>query len=88
MRVIKMLGLAFALSTAIGCSGSNGNNGGGKPDLSGGGSNADMATGPTCFSGTPATDTDFLNSCTTDDNVDVTPFYPTNAPNGQLPALP
>jgi hypothetical protein len=78
MRNLGLIGL-FALGLA-GCSSStNGNNG--SPDMA--------TTGPGgCVSATPASDTDFLNACTTADSYDVTPFYPANAPNGALPALP
>jgi len=47
--------------------------------------NPDMS--PTCFTGTPATNEDFLNACTTAASVDIVPFYPDKAPNGVLPPL-
>jgi len=49
------------------------------------GVSADLA--PTCSS-TPTTSVELLNACTTADSVDKLPFYPTLAPNGQLPTLP
>ena len=64
-----------------------GGGGGGNPDLStGSGGKPDMAAG---CSQSPATDVDFLNSCypASVSAVDVVPFYPTLAPNGQLPPL-
>jgi|GEM_PF-6233254 len=36
----------------------------------------------------PVTSVELLNACTTADSVDKMPFYPTRAPNGQLPPLP
>jgi hypothetical protein len=55
------------------------------PDMAG--TNPDM--GASC-SMNPMTNDELLNGCTTAaiDHVDITPFYPTLAPNGQLPALP
>jgi hypothetical protein len=50
------------------------------------GNNPDMAF--VCFSGTPMTNSDFLNACTSSASEDVMPFWPTLAPNGQLPSLP
>jgi len=47
--------------------------------------NPDMS--PTCFTGTPATDEDFLNACTTAASVEIVPFWPDKAPNGMLPPL-
>jgi hypothetical protein len=47
--------------------------------------NPDLA--PTCVTGTPATNEDFLNACTTAASVDIVPFYPDKAPNGVLPPL-
>ena len=47
--------------------------------------NADLA--PTCFTGTPMTNEDFLNACTTAASIDIVPFWPDKAPNGTLPPL-
>jgi hypothetical protein len=48
----------------------------------------DMAqSSSTCFTGTPMTNEDFLNACSTASSVDITPTYPDNAPNGVLPPL-
>jgi hypothetical protein len=40
-----------------------------------------------CVSGTPMSNTDFLNACTTAASIDIEPFYPDKAPNGMLPPL-
>lgn len=69
---------------ALGCDSSSNNNNN-APDLAMPASNPDLA--PTCFTGTPATNEDFLNACTTASSVDITPFYPANAPSGTLPPL-
>ncbi len=94
------LGLVLAASAAgsiIGCGGSNNNGGsgggggGGTAGSGGGGGgstgNADMAF--VCVQN-PMTNDDFLNSCAPAgvDSVTIDPFYPSLAPNGQLPALP
>ena len=91
------LGLVLAASAAgsiIGCGGSNnggagGAGGGGTGGGGGGGSmgNPDMAF--VCVQN-PMTNDDFLNSCAPAgvDSVNIDPFYPSLAPNGQLPALP
>ena len=48
----------------------------------------DMAmSASTCFTGTPMTNEDFLNACSTASSVEIAPFYPDNAPNGVLPPL-
>ena len=54
-----------------------------KPDLTMG-SQPDMA--PAC-SMNPMTHVEIINACTNADSVDKMPFYPTLAPNGQLPPL-
>jgi hypothetical protein len=41
-----------------------------------------------CFSGSPMSNDQFLNACTTAASDDVMPFWPTLAPNGVLPSLP
>jgi hypothetical protein len=69
---------------AIGCGDSNNVMNNPTPDLAMQGQ-PDMA--PTCFAGTPATNEEFLNACTTSASVDLVPFYPDNAPNGTLPPL-
>jgi hypothetical protein len=50
-------------------------------DLSG----VDMSGG--CVSN-PMTNTEILNACTSAPDVDLVPFYPSQTPNGVLPALP
>lgn len=96
-RIILGLGSAALIASAalfVGC-GDNGTTNNTFPDMAmqqqtgdmaHPGGNADMSF--VCFSGTPTTDTDFLNACTTAASDDVMPFYPTLAPNGQLPSLP
>ena len=81
MRNLIFIGLV-ALG-AVGCGGSSNNNG--NPDMAMAMSNPDLS--PTCFSGTAATNENFLNACSTADSVEIDPFYPANAPNGQLPPL-
>jgi hypothetical protein len=71
----------IAVTVALGAAGCGSDNkASGSPDMATGGPGG-------CFTGTPMTNEDFLNACTSADSVDVTPFYPTNAPNGVLPAL-
>jgi hypothetical protein len=96
-RIILGLGSAALIASAVmfvGC-GDNGTTNNNFPDMAmqmqpgdmaGGGNNPDMSF--VCFSGTPMTDTQFLNACTTAASDNVTPFYPTLAPNGVLPSLP
>lgn len=78
--------VVLVASLAIGC-GSNSNNS--TTSTTGGTTgvmqNPDMS--PTCFTGTPANNADFLNACTSAPSIDIEPFYPTNAPNGVLPPL-
>jgi hypothetical protein len=82
MRTLILVGLV-ALGAA-GCDSSNNNMT--APDMAMMQmENPDLS--PTCFSGTPATNENFLNACTTASSVEIMPFYPTNAPNGTLPAL-
>lgn len=93
------LGLTIALSgvaSTVGCggSGNNGGGGGGGGGTAGGGGGGggggsgspDMAFA--CVAN-PTSDPDFLNGCAPAgvDSVDVTPFYPTLAPNGTLPPI-
>jgi hypothetical protein len=89
-------GSTLLVAAAVGCD-SNGNTGGGGGSGGsggsggggggGGGGNPDM--GFQCVMN-PMTDPDFLNSCApaSVQSVDITPFYPALAPNGQLPSLP
>ncbi|MCU1283062.1 MAG: hypothetical protein JWM53_6608 [bacterium] len=96
-----VLGLSIALSavgTTLGCGGSNnngGSGGGGGGGTAGGGgggggggstSNPDMAF--SCVAA-PTSDPDFLNGCAPAgvDSVEISPFYPTLAPNGTLPPI-
>lgn len=97
MRTTKLTAieqLCFCLASVVlmtlvalvvaGCGG-NGNNGG---DMGGGGGGggSDMAGGG-CVSN-PMTHLEIINACTDSQSVDITPFYPSAAPNGMLPALP
>jgi hypothetical protein len=73
-----------ALAGAAGCDSNNNNNN--SPDLSMNQmNNPDMAE--TCFSGTPMTNEQFLNACTTASSVEISPEFPSAAPNGVLPPL-
>jgi hypothetical protein len=90
--------LGFVAATAwmvstVGCGDSNNNTGGGGADMAmGGGSDlaggggADMSF--VCIQN-PMMGDDFFNSCApaSVQFVDITPFYPSLAPNGQLPPL-
>ena len=85
--LLRLVG-ALALATLAACGNSNNK---GSPDmtttgLDGGG--ADMAPG--CVMN-PMTATDILNACTTAQTGDPAkdyPYFPTLAPNGNLPPLP
>jgi hypothetical protein len=92
--------LAFVAGTAVMATGCD-DNGDTTPDMGGvGGGNNDQGTGPgntnpdgggdtfTCVQN-PMTNDDFLNSCHSSAvaQEDIVPFYPTLAPNGQLPKL-
>ena len=77
--------LIFIALVAVGGCGGSSNNGNGNPDMAMQQANPDMS--PTCFSGTPSTNEEFLNACTTASSVDITPFYPAKAPGGVLPPL-
>ena len=92
------VGLMLALSLAtgsVGCGGSNngGSGGGGGGGTAGGGGGGGGGTGDVdmgfvCVA-SPMSGDDFLNSCApaTVDKVELSPFYPTLAPAGVLPAL-
>lgn len=79
---MKTLFLFASIATFAAC-GSNSNNG---ADAGADGSTATDMT-PGCVSN-PITHTELLNACTTAESYDKQPFYPTLAPNGQLPSLP
>lgn len=88
-KTILRMVAALSLATLAACGGGNNNNNG-SPDMAmqqGGGS--DMAQ-PGCVMN-PTTSVELLNACTTaqtgDPNKDA-PYYPSLAPNGQLPPLP
>ena len=96
LAVGLMLALSFATSS-VGCGGSNNNGGsggggGGGAAGGGGGGGGGGTTSPdmafVCVAN-PMSGDDFLNGCApaTVDKVDITPFYPTLAPGGVLPAL-
>ncbi|MCU1282036.1 MAG: hypothetical protein JWM53_5582 [bacterium] len=93
------VGLMLALSIAtgsIGCGGSsnNGGSGGGGGGGTagggggGGGGTTDVDMGFVCVA-SPMTGDELLNGCApaTVDKVEISPFYPTLAPGGVLPAL-
>jgi hypothetical protein len=88
-KTILALGAALSLGALVACGGGNGNDNG-TPDLAmqtGGG--GDMAV-PAC-SMSPMTHEELLNACTTAQNGDPAkdaPYYPSLAPNGNLPPLP
>jgi hypothetical protein len=73
---------------AIGCGGDDNvmNNINNNPDMAmQQQQNPDLA--PNCVSGTPASNEQFLNACSSAASVEISPFYPDKAPNGQLPPL-
>jgi hypothetical protein len=72
---------------AIGCGDNNEVMNNTTPDLAMQQANADMTVVPTCFTGTPMSNEEFLNACTTAASVDIVPFWPDKAPNGMLPPL-
>jgi hypothetical protein len=90
------VGLTLALSAAagtIGCGGggnggSGGGGGGGTAGGGGGGGGGDADMGFVCVAN-PMMGDEFLNGCApaTVDKVEISPFYPTLAPAGVLPAL-
>jgi hypothetical protein len=90
---MRALLLTVLLAAACGSSNKNNQDDGGAPDLAMSPGNADlsMVTNPdlseTCVTD-PMTHLELINACTTADSVDKLPFYPTLAPNGQLPPLP
>jgi hypothetical protein len=95
LAVCLMLAVSLATGT-VGCGGSNnngGSGGGGGGGSAGGGGGGGGGTGGgdmgfACVA-SPMSGDDFLNGCppATVDKVEISPFYPTLAPNGVLPAL-
>ncbi|HEY2743907.1 MAG TPA: hypothetical protein VGL86_04770 [Polyangia bacterium] len=85
-KMLRLVG-ALALATLAACGNSMSNNG--SPDMAmTGGGGADMA--PTCVTN-PTTGTELLNACTTaatGDPAKDAPYFPSLAPNGNLPPLP
>jgi hypothetical protein len=83
---------ALALATTVAACGNNSNNN--TPDMAmpgndGGGGGGDMAM-ETCVMN-PMTSVELLNACTTAQTGDPAkdaPYYPSLAPNGNLPPLP
>lgn len=76
--------LLFAAVALCAACGSKANNAGADAGTDAS-TSADMTPG--CVSN-PITHTELLNACTTAESYDKQPFYPTLAPNGQLPSLP
>lgn len=84
-------------STVAGCGGNNNNGGsgggggGGSAGGGGGGGGGSMGTPDMAFVcvQSPMSDPDYLNGCAPAgvDSVDITPFFPSLAPNGQLPPI-
>jgi hypothetical protein len=91
--MLKNILIALALVTAAACGEDNNTNT--FPDMAHPPSTDMAMQQPTpdmsfvCFDN-PTTNDELLNSCApaTVDKVDIVPFFPTLAPNGQLPALP
>lgn len=79
--LVSLVVMCLVAVAVVGCGGS-GNHGGG--DAGGNGSD-DMA--PSCARD-PQTHLEIINACTDSQSVDIQPFYPAKAPNGQLPPLP
>jgi hypothetical protein len=86
MRTLIVMALV-----AVACDSTPNNNN--VPDMAMVQPNPDLATqgnpdlSPVC-STNPMTHLELINACTNADSVDKMPFYPTLAPNGQLPPLP
>ncbi len=80
-----MRGFIMTLILAAGCS--DNSPAPGVQDMSGQDLAATADLAPVCVSN-PLTSVELLNACTTADSVDKMPFYPSRAPNGQLPQLP
>lgn len=81
---MKTFLLFVGIATFAAC-GSNSNNNNGGDAGTDASTAADMTPG--CVSN-PTTHIELLNACTTAESYDKQPFYPTLAPNGQLPSLP
>ena len=93
MTTVVRFVAALALATLAACgNGNNNNNNNGSPDMAmptGGGDDMTMVQ-PTCVMN-PMTAVELLNACTTAQTGDATkdaPYYPSLAPNGNLPPLP
>lgn len=88
-KLFLVMGLVGALLVACSDSGNNGKDMGTgddmevKPDLS---MTEQPDLAPACFTN-PTTHIMLINACTSADFVDKMPFYPTLAPNGQLPSI-
>jgi hypothetical protein len=80
---------ALALATLAACGNSSNNNSGPDMAMMTGGGN-DMTTQSTCVMN-PMTNVELLNACTTAQTGDTAkdaPYFPSLAPNGNLPPLP
>ena len=88
MKALARLGVALALLALAACG--NGGNNGGSPDLAtANGGGGDMAQ-PACVMN-PTTSVELFNACTsaqTGDPAKDAPYFPSLAPNGNLPPLP
>jgi hypothetical protein len=85
-KIILSLAAGLALSlTVIGC----GNSAKGGSDMANGGGGGSPDMGFACVQN-PTAGTDFLNGCPPAgvDKVEITPQFPSLAPNGTLPTLP
>jgi hypothetical protein len=79
---------ALALATLAACG--NGSNNNGSPDMAMTTGGGDMTQAATCVMN-PMTSVELLNGCTTAQTGDTSkdaPYYPSLAPNGNLPPLP
>jgi hypothetical protein len=88
-RTMLALVGALALGALVAACGDNGNNNGGSPDMAMTGGGGDMATAACSMN--PMTHEELLNACTTAQTGDPAkdaPYYPSLAPNGNLPPLP
>jgi hypothetical protein len=89
MTTTMRLVAALALATLAACSDKSGNTTPGDMAMQQGGGN-DMTTVETCVMN-PMTPEELINACTTAQTGDPAkdaPYYPSLAPNGQLPPLP
>ncbi|HEY1585439.1 MAG TPA: hypothetical protein VGH63_07090 [Polyangia bacterium] len=88
--MLRLVG-AFALATLAACGGNGNNNGSPDMTMMQTGSDGGVDMGQLACVMNPMTGTDILNACTTSQTGDPAkdaPYFPSLAPNGNLPPLP